>query len=745
MRRFAPLIVLAIAAIVVGLGWSYVSIKQRQSQDAPQQSPPLSNGLNAVAKGWEWSYTDAGRPVVEVRAKDMKSVKDPSVLELTQVEMKLFHKDGTVFDRVVSPKAQFATSDGKLYSDAEVGITMGLSSDDSPPGRLMTIKSSGVSFENKSGKADTDRHATFSLDVGEGEADGASYDPQIKELHLKSNVKLIWKGKDPKSPPMFIEAGELLYKELERKIYLSPWTKFSRNSLSMTGGPSVITLEEGNIRLVETVQSTGADKTSDRTVDFGADQLQLLFGDKAVMEKITGQNNARLTSTTATAKTTVTSQRLDLSFKPAEGGAELAQAVAMGSSTAESVPVPVPNKVTPETRVLKSEVLEMKMKEGGREIAQIDTHAPGVLEFLPNHPTQRKRRLDGERMTIRYGAANQLESFRSTKSKTRTEPAAQTAKKKAPPQLTSSDELAAEFDPKTGEMTKLEQWGSFRYEEADRRARADKAVLEQQKNVITLSGGARLWDAAGTTDADKIAIDQTAGATIAEGKVKTVREPEKAGDDKIRATADKMTTSANNTKIRYDGNAVLWQGENRLHAAEINIDRPSQQIGANGKVVNSLRDKNQPITTVVHAEHMTYSDKDKVAFYSGDVHMIRPQLDVKSQKLRAYLSQESPEETAATLPDSGLDRAFAEGSVEILQQDKDKTRFGTGDVADYYVADSKVILEGEKAQLTETQIGAKPTKTLGHKLTWFGVADKLLVDGAVEKPAISTLRRKNKG
>lgn len=750
MRRFAPLIALAITAILLGIGWNFWMIKGRQSQDAPQATIPLSDQLNATREGWEWSYTEAGRPIVEVRTKDMKSIKESSVMELTGVEMKLFHQDGKVFDRVVSPKALFAANDGKLFSDAEVGITMGLSSDDSPPGRLVTIKSSGVTFEKDTGRADTERHATFVLDVGEGQAEGASYDPQSRELRLKSKVRLIWKGKDPKSAPMHIESGELLYRELDQKVFLTPWAKFSRNNLSMSGGAAVITLEDGNIRLVESVQATGSDQSPGRVVEFGADQLQMLFRDKGLMEKITGQNNAHLSSISPAARTNVRSQRLDLSFKEVNGDALLAQGIAQGSGVAESIPVPVhsQNGITPPTRVLKSEVIEMRMKEGGQDIDQVVTHAPGVLEFLPNHISQRKRRLDGNRMTMQYAAGNVLETFRGTEVKTQAEPdrsaRAVKTKKVAASQFTWSDELLAQFDPKSGEMTALEQWGKFRYQEADRRARSERAVLDQKKNLITLTGVARVWDAAGSTDADSIAIDQEAGRTVATGKVRTVREPEKADEDKIHATAKQMTTSSGNTKIRYDGDAVLWQGENRLKADEINIDRTVQEITANGKVVNTLRDNDQPITTIVRANHMNYSDKNKVAFYSGSVSLIRPQLNVKSDKLRAYLAEEESAEVGATLPSSGLDRAFAEGSVEILQSDAERTRFGTGKSADYYVSESKVILEGDKAQMTEKQAGSDPTKTQGQKLTWFGATDKLLVDGVPAKPAVSTLRRKSK-
>ena len=58
-------------------------------------------------------------------------------------------------------------------------------------------------------------------------------------------------------------------------------------------------------------------------------------------------------------------------------------------------------------------------------------------------------------------------------------------------------------------MTQLEQWDDFKYQEGDRQAKADRAVLEQSKDQITLSGSARIWDPTGSTAAKTIVMAQT--------------------------------------------------------------------------------------------------------------------------------------------------------------------------------------------------------------------------------------------
>ena len=90
---------------------------------------------------------------------------------------------GWAYDRVVSEKAVFDTAEGKLFSDGDVEITLGIEREEQEEaGRLMHIKSSGVSYEARTGTAVTDRAAEFEFEKGEGQAVGAEYDPATREL-----------------------------------------------------------------------------------------------------------------------------------------------------------------------------------------------------------------------------------------------------------------------------------------------------------------------------------------------------------------------------------------------------------------------------------------------------------------------------------------------------------------------------------------------------------------------------------
>ena len=129
----------------------------------------------------------------------------------------------------------------------------------------------------------------------------------------------------------------------------------------------------------------------------------------------------------------------------------------------------------------------MKMRPGGKEIDTITTHAPGHLEFLPNHPGPRRRQMDGDRLYITYGQRNMVQSFRSVDVSTRTEPATPTARPLRP----GAKIYLADFDPKTGQLAHMKQWDDFRYVEGDRKAIAKQASLDQDTNRMTLEKPAR--------------------------------------------------------------------------------------------------------------------------------------------------------------------------------------------------------------------------------------------------------------
>ncbi|MBI2689091.1 MAG: LPS export ABC transporter periplasmic protein LptC [Acidobacteria bacterium] len=749
MRRTGWLLLVCCLALAGAVGWVYQQQVAEQSKAAPKKPASLPAGFQSRAgEGWVWTKTDGEKTIAEVRAKEFTQQTDPPRVFLQDVELKVFHKDDTTYDLIRSAKAELRTEDGVMFADGDVNMTMGFKADPAMKNRLVRIKTSGVTYSTMTGKVSTDRKAEFAFENSTGSATGAIYDPALRELQMQKDVDLHWtKGKKK----MRVESGELAYKEQESKIYLKPWSRLTRESLTLNAGAAVVTLNEGEIGLVEAENANGEDKQPKRVLEYAADQLVMRFADKNAINRIEGERNAKLVTTSDTGRTTVTAQHVDMDFETPDGESVLKKALARGGTTVENVP---PKTAT---RIMRSEVVELAMRAGGEEIDTIVTHTPGEVEFLPKAPAERYRKMNGERIWINYGPKNQLEKFRASKVTTFTKgKPAPKGKPENPDSKTSSEDLLATFDPKTGDMSRLEQWTNFQYEEGERRAKADHAKLEQATEHITLTGTARIWDPSGSTDASTIELDQKTGDMVATEKVVSTRLPDKKtakpksslidSSETIQARAAKMTTQKQNTWIRYEGGATMWQGADKLEAETITIDRKAQLLTANGKVFTQTRERpkanaKQPqaqLFTLVRAPELEYRESEKLAYYKGGVNLVRGDLKVNSQELRAWFSKDDPK----TPVDEGnsLQRANADGSVDILQSAADRTRTGKGDHAVYEIAESKVVLTGGAPVFTDSLQGT----TRGQTITWFSDNDRLMVDGADAKPTESRLKRNQK-
>lgn len=780
MRPGRWLALAAIIPILVFVVFTYEKHKAALASAAPAPLIPLEAGTEGHANDWSWGHTDGDCPRVKVHAADYKLIEQPEVMELTGLELRLYQKDCKAFDLVKSDKAQFDIPGKTLYSAGEVDITMGVQEGVEPHGRMLRIKTSGVHFSSDTGTATTDQPATFQFDQGGGSAVGADYDPNTRILHMRSNVALDWRGKSPDSKPMHAEAGEGTYFEKESRVVLSPWSKLSRGTLHLDAGSSVVLLDKGNIQHEVSEMAHGVVDDPGRKVEFAGDKLFMDFGDDDMIQQIHANDNAKVISTFATSRTAVTANHVDLNFLSDGKESVLDNGVASGKSVAESVPTAKPGASPADTRILRSETIRLKMRAGGKEMETAETDGPGTLDFVPNHAEGAKRSLKGDKIWITYGAENRIQSFRSINASTRTDKPAAPNKPVPPPRFTRSKEFLATFDPKTSELERVEQKMNFQYQEGDRQARADVAILEQKSDVMTLDGGSRIWDPTGSVDGDHIVMNEKTGDYQADGHVTSTRQPDQpgqkdkapgmlSGDETMQAQAQKMRSADRNRKVDYEGNVIAQQGSNRVRADKLEIDREHKTMEAHGHVYSEFADKAKDaerdsgkgkdakkaakagdksaplVFTRVESADLVYNDDTRLAVYSGGtgmVKMVRPNLTVDAKQLKAYFKAE--DKSGSDSSSSSLDKAFADGSARIVSVmakpgAQRRVRTSTGEHAEYYADEGKVILSGGKPLLVDS---LKGSNTTGKQLTWWENNDKLLVDGDVNAQAQSIIHKK---
>src|SRR5213078_1447423 len=109
-----------------------------------------------------------------------------------------------------------------------------------------------------------------------------------------------------------------------------------------------------------------------------AGMLHVQYNEDGEMEKLNGSGNAKLVSHGNGSVTTMSGNTVDLFFNTETGESELANAIAKGNGVIESKPTPDPKGNTGDTKLLKSDALDLLMKPGGRDLERVVTHTPGT-------------------------------------------------------------------------------------------------------------------------------------------------------------------------------------------------------------------------------------------------------------------------------------------------------------------------------------------------------------------------------
>ncbi len=796
MRRYSLFLAVALIIISAVVGYTLKLRLDKARAQRAMAAPPMKTGLEGVAsQGWHWWKNDdqTGRLITDVKADSFEGTHDPSTFELVNARLRMYDKRGSSYTYVQSERALFDEGSGVLRSEGTVHIVMNVpkdknAEDASVANKRVRVTTTGVVYETKTGKAKTDQPASFVFTEGDGKAVGADYDPNTKILHLKSQVALDWIGKGPVANKMHIETDDLIYKEAEGKVYLSPWARMTRQGTHIEAQNTLITLLNHHLHEIDGDRAVGSDQRDDRQTRYSADKMVAMFNEKGVLLEIQGAGNARVETIQPAAHTVLTGAHADLHFalatkqqgKQAVEDSELRLVNADGHSVAESTPLPQPGVQLAETRILRSEHIELAMKPGGKDVEEIRAPSTAQLEFVPNRPDQAHRLVDASHLRVIYGAGSYVDTLLAWNAVTHTDKAAAKVKpKKGPdgkpvppaPALTWSDLMTVKFAPDSNQVATIDQAGNFRYEEGPRKASAKEAYLEQNINRITLKDHARVLDDTGSAAADTIVMNQENGDMDAKGHVLSTHEPdknEKPGTSMLDATepmqarADQMQTRDDNSNVFYEGHVVMWQGANRIAADNIVINRDTSALDATGNVVSELVDNktagapgeptvrtvstaapgadppsgaNGPIYTTVYAPKLVYRDDTRIANYTGGVKLIRQKMTITAQNLQAFLTAK----TDKTSDESSLNHAVATGNVRIHDViSPGRTRVGSGEHCEYYTKEDKVVLNGGAPQMTDSYKGV----TKGLQLTYYNGDDHLIVDGKKAQVAFTKMKKK---
>ncbi len=743
LRRARWILLVAIVALAAFTGRLFLEKRAEMRAARPRMGAALPSNTTAEGILFEHEIAAGGKTKALVRARNFKQVKEPNVFLLQDLEMEINDPEGGQYHLVKSKEATFDIPNASMFSESEVEITLNLPREGTPSRPPLKVRAREMTFDSKTSRVSTEQPARFEFDRGHGESTGAMYDPNTHELAMHSNVRLQWQGAEGR-PPMVVESSRLIWREAGDEVFLAAPSKLTRGNFTLNAAQdSIVVLKNGRIERLEAREAAGTDRPPGRRIEYQAGFLNVHFSEDSQVRRVEALEPARLVSASGTSTTTVTGSRLDLDFEIANGESTLKKAQANGKAQVEAR-----DRKQSTLRYLRSESIEMVMRAGGEEIEEVLTHAPGEVEFLPVKPADKRRVVQGERMSFSYGKANALERVRVVQAVTKTYTPPKPASKDLKPLVgtTRSQDMEAYFDPETGLMTQLEQWQNFQYEEGARRAIAERAILDNQREIITLRDKARIWDGTGSTAAREIVIEQATGNMIAVGDVNSTRLPEKkqassgmlAAGEAMQARAARMSVTDDNQKIVYEGGAILWQGARRIEGRTILIDRQSQTLTARGGVVTQMPEQ-APKTafTVVRADSMEYSDKTKQALYRGGpkdpVRLERPSITVLASNLRAFFvnvpKRGGGEETQ-------IEKMLFEGAVRMSGSKDGRKRDGESESAEYFPREERLEMWGGNPVVTDSARGV----SRGERITLLAGEDRLIVDNTGSGPAVSRIK-----
>jgi lipopolysaccharide export system protein LptA len=269
---------LVVIAVVCTLVVAAMYLRVRLHQFSVLRGIPGKMGIDIkqTATGFQYSQSDGKRTLFTIEASDFKQFKLGDRAELHNVNIVLYGRDSSRFDRIsgddftYDPKSGNITAKGEVQIDLEANPSGRTNPDQSVPKELRSsihLKTRDLVFNRESGNAATAARVEFSTPQAAGSAVGVLYAGKANTLTLASQVQVELSGNDPAT----IEASSGL----------------------ITGEPRIVLLEHPSLlRGDETMQADHAklfltaDNNVERIIATGSVHAQL---NEAVRESSTAR------------------------------------------------------------------------------------------------------------------------------------------------------------------------------------------------------------------------------------------------------------------------------------------------------------------------------------------------------------------------------------------------------------------------------------------------------------------------
>ncbi|HVZ83060.1 MAG TPA: LptA/OstA family protein [Terracidiphilus sp.] len=751
------LVVVLVAFLAIGK-WKHRFI----SHDLPKR---LGIDIQQEANGFTHAEFRAGKALFKITASRVEQLKNDH-FRLHSVTIEMYGADGRSVDRIQGNEFEYDQKAGIAQAAGPVEITLSRLGDasgmlqgkaqaralggmpknsplaaavkDAKSGEIQ-VKTSGLTFNQKTGTATTAQYLEFALAQGSGSAIGATYDSQNGTLVFDRAVQMQTRhGNDL----VTLKAAHGQYDRDDQICHLNDATVAYRDGTAQAAQAQVAFRDDGSADRLDAKQFALTTAAGDH---LSAPTATLLFdahnqpshGHLEGGVAMDDASNGRTTHGTAPSAELEFNAKGELHRAHLERGVSIASDEQTGAAHVH--------------RQWNSPVADLDFHDAGRgqmELASI--HGTGGVtvasETRRGAEPATPDRFAADEVTGIFGANSALTAMTGT-GHAHMEQTAQDGTR----QTTSGDRLdvhmaaqngsrsrssAAQIDSAivTGNVTLVQQPAAKpgAAAPAELRAMAERAVYEGAGQWLHLFGSPRVEDGSLQLTAAKIDVAQATGDAFAHGNVKATWFGAKSasgqsqplgGQGPAHIVAAEAQLHKATGEAAFQGQARLWQGANSISAPAIVLDRDRRTLTAHAagpgdpvRVVmlsNGAADTpgkphaSAPSVVRVRGGDLKYSDAERKAVMwggaAGGVVAETPDATTRASEVELVLlppgNHAGPNGGAAQ-----VDRMTARGHVVIESQG----RRGSGEQLSYSGETGSYTLTGTAAappRMTDPQRG----------------------------------------
>lgn len=723
----------ALLVVVIAAFLTYAHYKTRRAiRDIPER---LGGQIERSSNGFTYSQSLRGHPAFTIHASNATQYKGGSRAVLHDVAITLYGPEGNRHDQITGSEFDYDQKAGIVKAQGEVlidlqGAPSPNSSPSSTPANTVHVKTSGLSFDQKTGTASTTQFVEFSLPKGSGSSTGASYDSKKGLLVLDSAVEI---RASASGDPVLVKAAHAEFlRDTNQAFLLNPICDF-RDDHASAQQAIVYFRKDGTADRVNAKGSLHV--RTDAGDDLTGQTAVITLDDKGEPLRMDAGGGLLFVSSDPNQRMTGNAVEATLQFE--NGTLKHAQARNTVTFTArQSIPGDAAGLMN---RELRASQVDVNFAAGlNRQATAQEVLATGgstvVMHTIRSNTPSQNTTIRGDTLLASLAGGNQITGLHGSGHTSITQITQDGAQN-----TSTGDELQADFNPPPGgtksahdakDLTPLEtsqirsavQQGHVTLtripaktasgeQPQPLKGEAHRAEYDGASQIVHLLGSPRLSD--GIMELTSAAIDyfRDSGNASAEGNVSASYLQDKqaphgsgatvlGGQGVTHVVSERAALNRAQGQALFSGHAKLWQGGNSVSAPVIQLTRNPQTLTAEAEksvpvstVITSAADNNNRTQVYrVRSQKLFYSDSERRAVFTGSVSAEDQDGTVESSKTEIFLSKAQPQTAHASgsTGPSQIDKVIATGHVTLEQPG----RRATGEELVYTSEDGKFVLTG---------------------------------------------------